>query len=182
MPVKLTVKKLQYELNGKEFVDDGVRWRVHDVIYDATHRTHMVLYADVRCRYHPPRQHDLESSTVTEVRKWLAASAGGGSAGDADDDNDGGGDDDNDGGDDNDDANEDSEDNDDKGAATENDDDKAEPTEEERKAKRLARLKRQLGDTLGTGDLYYRKYLPCVQSADGTSTSTVAFRKQLYED
>ena len=28
MPVKPTVKKLQRELDGKEFVDEGVRWLV----------------------------------------------------------------------------------------------------------------------------------------------------------
>jgi hypothetical protein len=49
------------------------------------------------------------------------------------------------------------------------------------RAKRLERLKRQLGDTLGTGDMYYRKFKQCVQSPDGAPTSTDEFRKRLYE-
>ena len=54
MPVKVSVKQLRHELDAQEFVDEGIRWRVHDVIYDASLRAHMVLYADVHCRYQPP--------------------------------------------------------------------------------------------------------------------------------
>ena len=196
MPVKPTVKKLQRELDGKEFVDEGGRWRVHDVLYDASLRTHMVLYADVRCRYMPPRPEDLESSTVHEVRAWIDASSGGGSA-----------------------ANvvpcvspTTSEESpkplsDDAPGSSPAPAPAQAPVQapapvpaqapapapgpiggsasatvaDDARAKRLARLKRQLGDTLGTGTQYYRKYKACVQSTDGTPTSTPEFRKRLYE-
>ena len=174
MPVKVSVKQLRHELDDQEFVDEGTRWRVHDVIYDASLREHMVLYADVHCRYQPPRPEDLESSTVREVRAWIAASGGGGSAADA--------------------------------VPTVSPAPSPEPApapapapapvpspapapapapasaaRADARAKRLERLKRQLGDTLGTGDLYYRKFKQCVQSPDGAPTSTDEFRKRLYE-
>ena len=212
MPVKPTVKELKRELDGKEFVDEGVRWRVHDVLYDASLRTHMVLYADVHCRYMPPRPEDLESSSVHEVRAWIEASSGGGPAADVV-----------------------------PCVSPTTSEESPEPlyddasgsspapapaqapapapaqapapapvqvplqvpvqapapapapapgpiggsasatVTDDARAKRLARLKRQLGDTLGTGTQYYRKYKACVQSTDGTPTSTPEFRKRLYE-
>ena len=214
MSVKDSVKQLRRELDHQEFVDEGTRWRVHDVIYDASLREHMVLYADVRCRYQPPRPEDLESSTVREVRAWIAASGGRGSAADV------------------------------VPAVSPVSSPASSPAPSpvsslvrmsdsasarapalapapspapvlapapasspapspapapapapspapspapastartDARTKRLDRLKRQLGDTLGVGDLYYRKFKQCVQSPDGTPTSTDEFRKRLYE-
>ena len=188
MPVKVSVKQLRHELDDQEFVDEGIRWRVHDVIYDASLRVHMVLYANVRCRYEPPRPEDLESSTVSEVRAWIAASGGGGSAADV------------------------------VPAVSPVPSPAPSPApapvpapapapvpspapapapapvpapapapvpasaaRADARAKRLERLKRQLGDTLGTGDKYYRKFKQCVQSPDSAPTSTDEFRKRLYE-
>ena len=208
MPTRVNINQLKQELKNHEFDDEGIRWRVYDVIYDVSLRMHMVLYADVNCRYVPPRPEDLESSSVGEVKSWMKATEEHDSSmhvppsspatvshttdstsqvGDSshvsvphvDDDVD---DDVEDNVEDN--VDDDVDDNVDTPSTSQvgNSAHVREMSERDNKrTKRMERLKRQLADTCNMGTHYYRKYKQCVQSTDGTPTSTPEFRKLLYE-
>jgi hypothetical protein len=63
------VPKLRQELISREFVDDDVLWRVHDVIYDDERRRPMAIYADASIVQPAPA--DCESSSVPEVQEWI---------------------------------------------------------------------------------------------------------------
>lgn len=199
MPTGACVNQLKQELKNHEFDDEGIRWRVHDVIYDVSLRMHMVLYADVNCRYVPPRPKDLESSSVGEVKRWIqttkennspmhaspsspatvtptidSASQVGDSShvsvpivdNDVDDDVD---------------DPSPSQVGDSAHVSVSTDEPREMSERDNKRLKRMMRLKRQLADTCNIGTHYYRKYKQCVQSTDGTPTSTPEFRKQLYE-
>lgn len=195
MPTGASVNQLKQELKNHEFDDEGIRWRVHDVIYDVSLRMHMVLYADVNCRYVPPRPKDLESSSVGEVKRWIQATeehdsymhapssspatvspttdsasqvedSAHVSVSNVDDDVD---------------NPSTSQVEESTHVSVSNDEPREMSERDNKRIKRMERLKRQLADTSNMGTHYYRKYKQCVQSTDGTPTSTPEFRKQLYE-
>ena len=66
------IEGLNATMAGKEFIDEGVKWRVHNIEFDAEHEEPVCFYYDVRIN-RAATKHDCQYSTIGEVNDWIAA-------------------------------------------------------------------------------------------------------------
>ena len=66
------IEGLNATMAGIEFIDEGVKWRVHNIEFDAEHEEPVCFYYDVRINRVATKQ-DCQYSTIGEVKDWIAA-------------------------------------------------------------------------------------------------------------